>query len=366
MKILFVLPRMVSGGVERVTLSLIRGFQHEGHHCALALRRAHGEFLDEARSLCVVHEIAAGGLHQFVPRLARLIRTWQPTHVVTAFADIGVLTWLAMRIARRRPRWVHGVHNTHAPITARKGAWGRARYRLDNRVASFVYHHADAVVAVSEGVRNEILARFHLTSNRVTTIYNPVVSEGQLRGVPEPRHDPAQPFTIVAIGRLTRQKGFDVLIEAMRDVPQPWKLDIWGEGEERSSLEQLTARYGLESTIRLRGYTNDPYVVLRSADLLVLPSRWEGLANVLIEALTCQCQIVATDCPHGPREILQDGKLGRLVRVGDASSLADAIDAAKSGRGLIRPQLLLARAREFSVTAAYARWKTLLRTIARD
>lgn len=362
MRILFVLPRMVSGGVERVTISLIRGFQHEGRDCALALRRAHGEFLDEARSLCVVHEIAAGGRHQFVPNLARLIRTWQPTHVVTAFDDVGALTWLAMRMARRRPCWVHGVHNTHAPITTRKGALGKPRYWLDNRVASFVYRHADAVVAVSEGVRNEILEWFHVASNRVTAIYNPVVPDDQLRDVPEPRHDPSEPFTIVAIGRLTRQKGFDVLIEAMRDVPQPWRLDIWGEGDERSNLKQLIARFGLESTIHLRGYATDPYVVLRSADLFVLPSRWEGFGNVLAEALACQCQIVATDCPHGPSEILLSGKLGRLVPVEDPSLLAAGIRDGIGKSATIAPHLLLDRAREFTQSTAAKKWEVVLTT----
>ena len=92
MKILFVLPRMVTGGVERVTLRLVEGLQARGHECAFALRRAYGEFLPEAEALCPVFEVAAGGLHQFVPKLAQLIQSWQPSHIVTAFADVGVLT----------------------------------------------------------------------------------------------------------------------------------------------------------------------------------------------------------------------------------------------------------------------------------
>lgn len=360
MRVLFVLPRMVSGGVERITLALIRGFQHEGHDCALALRRAHGEFLDEAKSLCTVREIAARGLYQFVPHLARLIRTWQPTHVVTASADVGVLTWLAMRMARRRLRWVHGVHNTHAPVIARSGTKGRIRFRLDTHCVAFVYRHADAIVAVSDGVRDEIIGGFHIAPGRVTRIYNPVVSHAELCPVAQPRHDPAEPYSIVAMGRLARQKGFDVLIEAMARVPQPWKLDIWGEGEERAKLQAMIGRRDLQGRIRLRGYTDDPFSVLRQADLFVLSSRYEGLGIALIEAMSCQCQVVATDCPHGPREILEAGRFGQLVPPEQPAALGNAIARTARGESHVEPLALLRRASDFSVAKACTRWVQLL------
>ena len=131
MKILFVLPRMVTGGVERVTLRLVDGLQAHGHECAFALRRAYGEFLPEAEALCPVFEVAAGGLHQFVPKLAQLIQSWQPSHIVTAFADVGVLTHLAIKQSGHKPYWVHGVHATHDAVTATPGIKGRLRYQLD-------------------------------------------------------------------------------------------------------------------------------------------------------------------------------------------------------------------------------------------
>jgi glycosyltransferase involved in cell wall biosynthesis len=354
---------MVSGGVERITLSLIRGFQREGHECALALRRAQGEFLDEAKSLCTVREIAGRGLHQFVPHLAGLIRTWQPTHVVTAFADVGVLTWLAMRMAQRRPRWVHGVHNTHAPVIARSGTKGRIRFRLDIRCGAFVYRHADAIVAVSNGVRDEIIDDFHIAPERVTRIYNPVVPHAELCPVAEPRHDPAEPYSIVAVGRLARQKGFDILIEAMTRVPGSWRLDIWGEGGDRQMLQALIADRGLQGRISLRGYTSEPFSVLRRADLFVLSSRWEGLPTVVIEALACQCQVVATDCPQGPREILEDGRFGQLVPAEQPNALGEAITRAVSGHACVGPAQMLKRAHEFSSDVACVLWLELLRGV---
>lgn len=102
MRVLFVLPRMASGGVERATLDLIEELTKVDHLCALALRQACGGFLDEARSLVDVHEVAPYGMHQFVPGLAKLLKRWQPTNVVTAFPDVAVLTWTATRPAHGR------------------------------------------------------------------------------------------------------------------------------------------------------------------------------------------------------------------------------------------------------------------------
>jgi len=364
MKVLFVLPRMVSGGVERVTLNLIAQFVHEGIECRLALRRCYGELLEEARTLVHVDEFSPHGLHQFVPALSKLIYQWQPTHIITAFADGAALTWVAMRLARSGAHWIHGVHNTHATAIVRPGWRGRVRYRVDNRIAKFVYHRADAIVAVSEGVRAEIVGQFRIDPSRVATIYNSVVPETLLRVAPAARHSVDQPFSIVTIGRLARQKGFDVLIKAMARVPLPWRLDIWGEGPERAQLERLISESGLEPTICLRGFTPNPFMELRKADLFVLPSRHEGLPTTLIEALACQCQVIATDCPHGPREILQNGRLGQLVPVDDAAALAAGVKRVLMKEFIVAPELMRERARAFSHLVACDKWKNLLQSLA--
>lgn len=360
MRVLFVLPRMVSGGVERVTLNLIGQFTRDGIECRLALRRCRGELLNEARSLTTVEELAPRGMHQFVPALSKLIKSWQPTHVVTAFADVAALTWAALHLAKSRARWIHGVHNTHTSVTARPGIWGGLRYRIDNRLAGFAYRRANVIVAVSEGVRLEVIKQFGVAPARVTTIYNPVVPDAALRLAPEPRHPTDQPFRIVAIGRLARQKGFDVLIRAMAQVPGPWQLDIWGEGPERMKLKQLISGLSLGSAIHLRGYTRDPYAVLQQADLFVLPSRHEGLPTTLIEALATQCQIVAADCPHGPREILIDGRLGPLVPPENPDALADSISRVRAGEYRVDAKALRRRAQDFTLETSCTQWRALL------
>lgn len=358
MKILFVLPRMVTGGVERVTLRLVAGLQARGHECAFALRRAYGEFLPEAEALCPVFEVAARGLYEFAPRLAQLIQSWQPSHIVTAFPDVGVLTHLAIKQSRHKPYWVHGVHGTHDAVTASPGITGRLRYQLDQHFAAWVYKKADKVVAVSDGVRADILQSFTVDTNQVVTIYNPVLDESQL--IPKRPAAFANPPKIVALGRLTRQKGFDILIEAMRQVPQPWQLEIWGDGEDKAALQNQIERCGLQDYIRLCGHTDQPLDMLRQADVFVLSSRYEGFGLVLVEALAAGCSIVATDCPHGPKEILANGRYGLLVDNENPQALAAGISQALIKTQPAGVEEMLERAREFSVNTAVLDWEYML------
>lgn len=362
-KVLFVLPRMVGGGIERMRLVLVRHFIGEGMDCMLALRHCRGELIDDARALLPVVELAPRGMHQFIPSLKRLIERENPTHVITAFADVGVLAWCAMRLAKSKAAWVHSVHLTHEGIAARPGIRGWLRHRLEQVAARFVFKRADRIVAVSDGLVREITEMTRPCRGRVTRIYNPVVPDIELRPRDGINRERGRCFRIIAIGRLAREKGFDVLIEAMQAVPQPWRLEIYGEGPERSGIEALIREAGLVENVTLMGFSGSPFRMLRSADLFVLPSRYEGFGNVVVEAMACQCQIVATDCPVGPSEILQEGRFGQLVPVEDTSSLADAICAAIDRRYFVAPEKLLQRAAEFSCSEGCRQWAALIRDL---
>lgn len=362
MKVLFVLPNVAIGGVERVRLALIEYFSARGIECRLALRQCRGELLKRARELAPMDELAPQGIYQFVPSLVCLVKREQPTHVVTAFPDVGVLTWLALRAARSRAKWVHTVDVADAVTDSVDGVLDKMRVSAGCRAADFVHRRVDAVVAVSEGVRAELTDEHGLDPQRVAMLYNPVVPDAELEWRRVSREDHGAPCRIVAVGRLTPQKGFDILVNAMARVPGSWQLAIWGEGVERTRLINLVAELGLQDRIHLRGYAPDPFRAMRDADVFVMPSRFEGFGNVLVEALACQCQIVAADCPYGPREILQGGTLGELVPVGDVDALAAAIERTM-GQHHVGSELLLKRARDFSTSQSGHRWELLLRRL---
>jgi glycosyltransferase involved in cell wall biosynthesis len=169
---------------------------------------------------------------------------------------------------------------------------------------------------------------------------------------------------IVAVGRLAAQKDFATLLRAFARVRErrPARLLILGEGRLRPALEALVAELGLGAAAAMPGYAENPFSALARADLYVMSSRYEGLPGALIQALACGCRVVSTDCPSGPAEILDHGRFGQLVPVGDAAALAEAMLAELDAPP--DPERQRARAAQFSVPRAVDAYLDLLRGAA--
>lgn len=199
---------------------------------------------------------------------------------------------------------------------------------------------------------------------RVAVIPNPVLDGGTAVSVPASGRR-----YLLAAGRLTHQKGFDLLIRALASLERQGselELVIAGEGPDQPALIRLAAELSLASRIRLIGSIPDLSALMAAAFAFVLPSRYEGFPNVLVEALACGAAVIATDCPSGPREILADGRYGLLVPCEDPEKLADAV------RALERDEGLRVRLREagpmavdrYRVPAVIAQWETLMQTVS--
>jgi glycosyltransferase involved in cell wall biosynthesis len=203
-------------------------------------------------------------------------------------------------------------------------------------IMRLTYPHADQVIAVSEGVRADLMANFGVDGAKIRVIYNPVDTDRICeRSLETPSTRFREPY-IVSVGRLVPSKNFRLLIEAYRSSSIKENLVLLGEGEERQELERLVSRLGLEGRVILPGHMQNPYPVVAAARLFVSSSNLEGFPNALIEAMALGCPVVATDCDTGPMEILT-GKMqarcmevtlaeyGILVPVNSADQLADAI-----------------------------------------
>lgn len=184
------------------------------------------------------------------------------------------------------------------------------------------YRHAASLIVQSRELRT--WSAGFITPTRVTVLPNPV----RPLDVVEPRrrsgHDILQ---LGVMGRLDRQKGIDILFRALAELPVHvhWRLDVVGDGRERDQLTKLADDLGIARFITWHGTLRDPESVIGRADIFVLPSRYEGFPNALLEAMSMGLACIAADCPTGPGEMIDDGVDGVLVAVGDAEALRDAI-----------------------------------------
>jgi glycosyltransferase involved in cell wall biosynthesis len=186
------------------------------------------------------------------------------------------------------------------------------------------------VIAVSRGVAEDLI-RAGVPRRLVHTVYNPVVSEQLLEDSKKPCDHPWLNAdlipTILAVGRLEPQKDYATLIRAfsLLEPKHNARLLILGEGSLRTELQALVDTLGLSEQVQLAGFVSNPYAYMSRAAVFAMSSRWEGLPTVLIEALACGTEVVSTDCPSGPSEILEGGKWGLLVPCGSPEALAAAM-----------------------------------------
>lgn len=318
------------GGAERIAVNVLQGLSNEGFAQQLVLVEAQGPFLKQLPKNVRLINLAKGGrVARAIIPLALQLRRQRPDVLVAHLAHANIAALLAKQLAGVRTKVVIVEHNDNSSLD-------RTRMRsLPSRLLQYfkaaLYRRADAVVAVSEGVSRYVEATFGVSAARVHTIYNPVVSDELITRSYLPLEHPwfkeGEPKVLLAVGRLEEQKDFSTLLRAFALLRQqrPCRLLILGEGELRGKLEAEVDALGLSGEVALPGFVENPYAYMRCASVLILSSCWEGLPTVLIEAMACGCPVVATDCPSGPREILDNGRYGPLVPVGDTSALAAAI-----------------------------------------
>jgi glycosyltransferase involved in cell wall biosynthesis len=356
-RIALLLPELVGGGAERVLLEVAHGLVEHGIDVDIVLVRSggvlRGSVPDSARvvDLDVERTLFAGR------RLRRYLARERPTVVISALTPTNVANIVVSRLVRPRIPTIVTQHSMTAAHSATKAD------RFGFLAARCSFPHADRVVAVSDGVAADLVDTVGVDAERVSVIHNPVISNRLFASAEAPVEHPWLAHktgrVLLAVGRLTAQKDFATLLRAVALLPPDHRLVVLGEGELRDELTELVEHLGIRERVDLPGFAANPFPLFASADVVVLSSRSEGLPTVLIEALPFECGIVSTDCPSGPREILEQGRWGRLVPCGDPAALADAINAEISCRR-IRPRDAWAR---YEGTYAVERYLALIATL---
>lgn len=328
MKLALVLSDLGGGGAQRVFLELARGFVAAGVDVDVVTFSG-GPLADQVPAGAQWVPLGQGRVVRGAPAFARYLRQQRPDVLVSALNHVNVLSVAVARSLRNRPVVVVTHHN-HLSTAARHKE--RRRDRAMPRALRVAYAAADHVVAVSGGVADDLARTTGLARSRIDVIFNPVRFDALVAAGEEPTGhrwaDAKDAPLIVASGRLVDQKDFPTLLRAVARLDEH-RLIVLGEGPRRSDLERLAADLGVDGRVHFPGFVENPFSYYRRADVFALSSRWEGLPTVLVEALAFPLNIVATDCPAGPAEILAGGRWGRLVPPGDVDALAAALhDAA--------------------------------------
>ena len=359
---LFLMQDIRGGGAELVTLNVVSGIVARGGEA-----RIH-TFSEKRADHTLPEDLAREGKSVFAARGGRAASLWR------ALCEAGVIvgsleikTHLAAVLfgtVFRKPV-VLWLHKDLEVFLANKGTPQRVIYKA---LFGLNLCFAQRTIAVSEGVAQSLRTMFPRHASRIVCIYNPIDIariDSHMAAAPAVAPWMKNPF-VLSVGRLTSQKGFDLLIRAFALVSERVPgvdLVILGQGEEREALERLADELGIAGRVHLPGFIK-PHQAMARASLFVTSSRFEGLSLVLIEALYQGARVISTDCPSGPREVLEGGRHGALIANGAVSDLADAIvrelttadaDGAKSTRR--------ARAKDFSVDCILPEWERLLGSV---
>ena len=350
---------LMPGGAQRAVVKLVNGFADRGLGVDLVLANKEGPHVEDVEATVRVIDLAAGRVVKAIPALSRYLRRERPGTLVSVLTHANLAAITARAMSRVKTRVMVVEQNTVTQV--------RSHLKRDALLPALVrrsYAYADHVVAVSGGVANDLIANLGIPASRVSVIPNPVVDNDLDRAAMDsPNHqwfDGRAVPVFVAAGRLSKQKDFPTLIRAFDSLRKTMRarLIIMGEGEERPQLEKMIARLGLTDHVALPGYLSNPYSVMSRGAAFVLSSRWEGLPTVLIEAMACGCPIVATDCPSGPREILDGGRYGKLVPIGDSEALCKAMQEVLQHRP--SASLFRQRAGQYSINDSVASYLRVL------
>lgn len=324
-KILFVLDCLKGGGAQRAFVNIINGLDKDKYNIELGLVKNEGEFKDLISENIKIHDLNCTSARFALFKLRNLIIKCKPDILFSTLTYINELCYLVRKLMNHPP-----------PIMVRCANYQTIEMNKESilvrLLAKNTYRSSDAVIALTEAMKRDLVDNFTVQAAKVCVIPNMVdieyikklsnepVVEGGIMG------NRATPL-ITALGRLEEQKGMQYLIRgfALLRKKHRARLMIIGQGSLQNSLVKDIERFGLEQDVFLAGFKINPYKYIARSDIFVLPSLWEGFPNALIEAMACRVPVVASDCLSGPSEILTPGINGILVSPGKPEELNEAL-----------------------------------------
>jgi glycosyltransferase involved in cell wall biosynthesis len=327
-KVFFVIPSLAGGGAEKVITILLKHLNRDKFSLKLMLFNKIGEHLKAVPNdveIIDLNKRTRWDFFKLIFKLRAIVKEEKPDILFSTLVYANIVTVLSGLFLQKRPRIVIREANNY------KMYFPYIRLKiLKTILMQFTYKKASKIIVISKGLKNGLSEKFKIQEQQIEVIYNPIdIGEiTRLRG-----EIIAHPFiennipTVISIGRLSRQKNFELLLNAFALVIKeiPTCLIIVGQGELKDKLQFLSKTMGIDKYVYFAGFQRNPFAWLAKADLFVLSSRWEGFGNVIIEAMACGVPVISSDCPSGPNEIIESEKNGMLVPVNNADLLAKSM-----------------------------------------
>jgi len=293
------------------------------------LIKAQGPYVDRLPDSANIISLRARHSLTSVWEVSRYLKKERPDALL-AIKHRGILAALRARQLARTDTPISGrIGTTVSAALASKSSRRRQRWYTAMRKH---YPKLEQLIAVSQGVADDVLDITGMSESHVSVVRNPTITPEMLAAANEPVEHPwlsaeGSVLRIMGVGRLTEQKDFATLIAAFARVhsQREARLIILGDGGLRSELIAQAASLGVEAHIALPGFQSNPWAWMSKASVFALSSRWEGSPNTLTEAMALGIPVVSTDCPSGPRELLDAGRIAPLVKMGDVDALASAL-----------------------------------------
>lgn len=356
--IMIYLPNMRCGGVERVAINLCHYLLAQQLNVTLVLNEKKGELLSQIPGAVKIISLNSPRTLGALPGLVRCLKREQPHILLSSLGHNNIVAIWAKFLAGVKTAVIIGQHNALSSESSSSKSW---QHRILPLLYRIFGRSADGILAVSKGVADDMAAQCGISRDRISVIYNPIATNSRVAS-----HACTHDWLVdkdvpvfVGIGRLVPQKNFQLLIRAFATLSnrQRARLIVIGDGPLRRELQALACLLGVADDVDLIGFCESPYPYLEQASAVVLPSRFEGFGNVLVEAMSRGTPVISTDCPFGPSEILADGRYGLLVPTDDPASMAEAMAST-----LARPRQsasLMRRAADFSTEAIGRQYMTL-------
>ncbi len=360
MRIAILLPDLRGGGAERLSIDLARAFAAQGIHVEFVLMNATGDFLDEASREFKIINLKAKRIRNVPFSLSRYLQSNRPSALIANMWPLTGAAALGRALSRQNCRLLLVEHNTLSLDTHMFQHWPKW---LMQTLMAVTYPMADRVSAVSQGAATDLEHLVHLPEGKVTVLHNPIPQRPtpteHAKAIAESFWQRRHGKRILAVGSFKDQKNFSLLLRAFSKLlGTDATLLLLGQGAGESTLRALASQLGIADRVIFAGFHTDTTPFYATADLFALSSDYEGFGNVIVEALSFGLPVVSTDCPHGPAEILENGRWGRLVPVGDADALARAMHEALSAP--IDREALKRRAADFAPEIVARRYLDLL------